>query len=372
MKTETSQVLKTFREELDEHRGSNTEISENVDLLRKCLQENKNDNPSTKDIFDAVIAIRTDDLPPQTYINKTSSLVEAYLNNKKITPEQPLVNPLELFADPFKTAQNFFIDLQGSFLDPIKTAQNIYQDLEGSFKNPIKTAQNIYQDLQGLILGLSEESKFVNKILEEILQPRDRFDIDQTNSIKKNMLKAYFENHDVTYDDFKNLLKIHQIDDPKLQTEMLISFLKRGNLDETKFVKNVKDFLQDKEKLPADDKGRILEEYLVHRNEEVTKDKVSALADQIGLKIYSQETIDSATRDKINFSVAKNQGIKSEDLKLDSDVVAYKTSAPDARLTRSIEDFVDDINSGIKSRKPNTVVAATASNLETAPNSLVR
>jgi hypothetical protein len=233
---------------------------------------------------------------------------------KKIKPEQSFVNPLEVFANPFGAARNFI------------------QDIEGSFKNPIKTAQNIYQDLQ--VLGLSEESKFVNKILEEILQPQEKFDNGQIKDTKKNILKAYFENYDVTFDDFKNLLKINQIDDPKSQNDLFISFLKRGNLDETKFVKNVKDFLQDKDNPTAEYKGRILEEYLVYRNEEVTKDKVSALANQIELKIYPKGTIDN---------------------------------------TRSIEELVDDINSRIESKKPRTDVVATASNLGTATSStLVR
>jgi hypothetical protein len=331
MITETPQVLKTFRETLAELKGSNKEISENFSDLNGCLINNSEDNPSTKDIFDAVTALRAEKIPPQTHINLTSSLVDNYLKMKKIKPEQSFVNPLEVFANPFGAARNFI------------------------------------QVIEGSMSGLSEESKFVNKILEEILQPRENFDDGQIKNTKKNILKTYFENHDVTYDDFKNLLKINQIDDLKSQNDLFISFLKRGNLDETKFVKNVKDFLQDKEKLPADDKGEILEKYLVYRNEEVTKDKVSALADKIGLTIYPQETIDKVTQSIINFSVEKNQGIKPENAQLESDVVAYRSTASDAKLTRSIEQLVKNINSEIEFRQPGTVVAATASNLGAAP-----
>jgi hypothetical protein len=318
MKTETSQGSITFRKTLDEIIHSGKKISENVELLNECLQNNKSDNPSTKDIFDAVIAIRTEKLAPQTYINMMTNLVENYLKNKKINHEQSSVNLLE-------------------------------------------AALNFIQDLEGSISGLSEESKFVKKILDEILQPRERFDINQINSTKKKILKSYFENHDVTYDDFKNLLKFHQIDDLESQTDMFKSFLKRGNLDETKFVEYVNDFLQDKDKPNAENKGKILKEYLVHRNnEEVTQDKVLHLAEKIGLKIYSQETMDRGNLFKANSSTAKNQQV-SNDVYINEKLQEYITSAPGAKLNDSIEKFVAAINSEIEFRNPKTDVAAKSS-----------
>ena len=246
---------KTFKELLDTL--PDQAPIEKYKVLKECLAQNTEDNPSTKDMLDAVKKIgTTTDPSPTSFLNMTSSLVETYLTCKEITKEQSSVNPLEA--------------LQNIFADPSKTVNNIYKDAEDS------------------ILGLSEESKSVRKIITKTLDPQERYDVEQSNNFKKNILKTYFENHNVTYNDFKNLLRLTQIDDPQSQTELLVSFLKRSNLDESKFVENVNDFLQNNDRLVATHKVTILEEYLAGKNKEITPDdhdKVLNLAKNIGLEL---------------------------------------------------------------------------------------
>ena len=313
---------KTFRELLATFNDG--DVINQANVLRDCLYENTEDKPSTKDILDAVKKIGTEagkkrgelSSPSAFAISRTmTDLITAYLENKKITPEQSF-NPFE------------------------------------ALRNPLEAINGLLRDTERSFLGLSQESKFVTDVINEIIRPLDN--TLEINMTKKGILKAYFENNNVHYDEFKNLLKINKIDDPQSQVEMLVSFLKRSNLDESKFVENVNDFSRENS-LTQENKGKILEGYLVGKNREVTKEEVSGLAEKIKLKIYSQQIFDEASMHKANFQTAKNTQISQQSQTISDDLAKFKYSREDAKLSRSIEEVVKAVNSKIR---PRTDVAA--------------
>ena len=316
------QTERTFRELLDTFNDDDVLMKARV--LTNCLYDNTGDKPSTKDILDAVKKIGTEaekkrgelSSPGASAIsNAMTNLITAYLENKQIIPEQSF-NPFEALLNPIEAANSFLKDTERSFL------------------------------------GLSQESKFVTNVINEIIRPLDNtWDINMT---KKGILKAYFENNDVSYDEFKNLLKINKIDDPQSKVEMLVSFLKKSNLDESIIVKNVNDFSHENS-LTQENKGKILEGYLVGKNREVTKEEVSGLAEKIKLKIYSQQIFDEASMHKANFQTAKNTQISQQSQTISDDLAKFKYSREDAKLSRSIEEVVKAVNSKIR---PRTDVAA--------------
>ena len=314
---------KTFKELLATFNDDDVLMKARV--LTNCLYDNTGDKPSTKDILDAVKKIGTEaekkrgelSSPGASAIsNAMTNLITAYLENKQIIPEQSF-NPFEALLNPIEAANSFLKDTERSFL------------------------------------GLSQESKFVTNVINEIILPL-KDNTWEINMAKTRILKAYFENNNVSYDEFKNLLKINNIDDPQSKVEMLVSFLKKSNLDESIIVKNVNDFSHENS-LTQENKGKILEGYLVGKNREVTKEEVSGLAEKIKLKIYSQQIFDEASMHKANFQTAKNTQISQQSQTISDDLAKFKYSREDAKLSRSIEEVVKAVNSKIR---PRTDVAA--------------
>lgn len=133
---------KTFRELLDTF--NDDDVIMKAKVLTKCLYENTEDKPSTKDILDAVKKMET---APKSGLANTSYsmsiLIEAYLQNKKIMPMP------EQFVNPFETLQNLVA-------------------------YPAESFQGIVRNVEGSILGLSQESKFVTDIIEKITNHLDK------------------------------------------------------------------------------------------------------------------------------------------------------------------------------------------------------
>ena len=130
----------------------------------------------------------------------------------------------------------------------------------------------------------------------------------------------------------------------------MVSFLKRSNLDEPKFVENVNDFSREK-LLSQDNKRKILEGYLVGKEIEVTEDKVSGLATKIGLELFQDYII----------KVFQTKGIQSTKDTLDIEEVNRYSSRDRTSDAISIEEVVNAVNSQIR---PNPGVAAVSSTTE--------